>query len=156
MLNLCLFVDSIVTEIRVSLGICIIAHEPLASALKICAQHIFSATSDASADDIVCFDVPSNIDAEQGYERARTLIEPLLDRDGVLVFTDLLGATPSNIAHRFLDNDKIRILSGVNLPAVVTALSAPPDAPLSRVMLLAEGGARSAISTAIGHSALNG
>ena len=139
-----------------SLGICIIAHEPLASALKICAQHIFSATSDASADDIVCFDVPSNIDAEQGYERARTLIDPLLDRDGVLVFTDLLGATPSNIAHRFLDNDMVRVLSGVNLPAVVTALSAPPDAPLSRVMLFVYVCASSEIYTAIGHSALNG
>ena len=57
-----------------SAGICIIAHEPLASALKSCARHIFSATGDTFCDSIAVFDVPCDVDAEQGEAEARRLI----------------------------------------------------------------------------------
>ncbi len=130
-------------------GICIIAHEPLASALKSCAQHIFSATGDTHCNDIVCFDVPENITAAGGEIRARTLIGQFPANTDILVFTDVLGATPSNIAHRLLDSPRVRVVTGVNLPALITALSNISE-PINRVMTLAEGAARSGISTAMG------
>lgn len=133
-------------------GICIIAHQPLASALKQCAQHVWSATGDASADDIVVFDVPSNIDFDAGISEARRLIRTLSNTDGIVVFTDLIGSTPSNIAHKLLDDEAVRIVTGVNLNAVVAALSAPKDAPANRVMTLAESGGRAGISSSIGRS----
>ena len=95
-----------------SAGICIIAHEPLASALKSCARHIFSATGDTFCDSIAVFDVPCDVDAEQGEAEARRLISNFPANQDVLVFTDVLGATPSNIAHRLLDNPQVRVITG--------------------------------------------
>lgn len=139
-----------VGEKFVSIGICIIAHAPLASALKACSQHIYS-TTDSASDDIVCFDVPADCDVAAGTAVAADLIEGLKKRKtNVLVFTDLLGATPSNIAHSFLDDPAVRVVTGVNLPAVITALSAPEAAPVNQVMTLAEGAAHAGISSSVG------
>lgn len=129
--------------------ICIIAHEPLASALKSCARHIFSATGDTFCDSIAVFDVPCDVDAEQGEAEARRLISNFPADQGVLVFTDVLGATPSNIAHRLLDNPQVRVITGVNLPALITALSHHEECA-ARIAVIAEGAARGGISTSCG------
>ena len=133
-----------------SIGICIIAHEPLASALKSCAKHIYSTAGDASCERIACYDVPANLDVKDGIAQAERLIEGLNECRGILIFTDLLGATPSNIAMSFLDDPRVRIISGVNLPAIVAALSAPPDASVNQILAIAEGAAHAGISSSIG------
>lgn len=132
-----------------SVGICIIAHEPLASALKLCAQHIFSATGDTFCDSIAVFDVPGDIDVEHGEAQARKLVSSFTQERDVLIFTDILGATPSNIAHRLLDDPKVRVITGVNLPALITALSHHEECG-ARIAIIAEGAARGGISTAFG------
>ena len=117
-------------------GICIIAHAPLASALKTCAQHIYSMTGDRSAERILAYDVPAGVDVEEGLRHARSLVDELLARTaGVVIFTDLTGATPGN-----------NVVSGTNLPAIVAALNTPADAPASQVALLAEAAARASLS----------
>ena len=132
-----------------TVGICIIAHAPLASALKTCAMHIYTA-----AERIEAYDVPSTVDTEAGLievqQRTRRLLEE--SHEGVLVFTDILGATPANIAHRLLDDPRICVISGANLPAIIAALNAPADAPVSQVMTLAEAAARAGLSSQSGRS----
>jgi mannose PTS system EIIA component len=57
-----------------------------------------------------------------------------LDRgDGVLVLTDIYGATPSNIAARLLRPGRVEGLSGVNLPMLIRAL-AYREEPLARLV----------------------
>ena len=74
-----------------TVGICIIAHAPLASALKTCAMHIYSMTGDTVAERIEAYDVPSTVDTEAGLievqQRTRRLLEE--SHEGVLVFTDI-------------------------------------------------------------------
>lgn len=41
--------------------------------------------------------------------------------DGVIIFTDLYGATPGNIACRLLDNPSIKVITGINLPMLLKA-----------------------------------
>jgi len=57
--------------------------------------------------------------------RARRKVADLDSGDGVLILTDMYGSTPSNIAHRLVDNRQVRVVSGVNLPMVVRALNYP-------------------------------
>jgi PTS system mannose-specific IIA component len=56
-------------------------------------------------------------------EDARDKIAAALDRmghdRGVIIFTDMFGGTPSNISLSFLDQGRIEIVTGVNLPMVV-------------------------------------
>ncbi len=46
-------------------------------------------------------------------------IEALDSGQGVLVLTDMFGGTPSNLSLSFLKEDKVEVLTGVNLPMVV-------------------------------------
>ena len=54
---------------------------------------------------------------------AQDLIRFLDQGRGVLVMTDIYGATPSNIGARLLVPGKVEGLSGVNLPMVIRALT---------------------------------
>ena len=54
---------------------------------------------------------------------AEDLIRFLDQGQGVLVLTDIYGATPSNIATRLLKPGKVEGLSGVNLPMLIRALT---------------------------------
>ena len=40
--------------------------------------------------------------------------------EGVLILTDLFGGSPSNLAFSFLYQEKIEVITGVNLPMVIT------------------------------------
>ncbi len=54
---------------------------------------------------------------------AEDLIRFLDQGDGVLVLTDMFGATPSNIAAKLLKPGKVVGLAGVNLPMLIRALT---------------------------------
>ena len=51
--------------------------------------------------------------------------------DGVLVFTDMFGGTPSNIALSFLKEDSVEVISGVNLPMLVEMVYARKQSKLA-------------------------
>ena len=54
---------------------------------------------------------------------AEDLIRFLDQGQGVLVMTDIYGATPSNIASRLLKPGRVEGVSGVNLPMLIRALN---------------------------------
>lgn len=56
-------------------------------------------------------------------ERAREKIAEALarfsDYQGVIIFTDMFGGTPSNISLSFLEKDRVEVVTGVNLPMIL-------------------------------------
>jgi PTS system mannose-specific IIA component len=42
--------------------------------------------------------------------------------DGVIILTDMFGGTPSNISLSFLKEDKVEVLTGVNLPMIIAII----------------------------------
>jgi PTS system mannose-specific IIA component len=50
------------------------------------------------------------------------------DRRGVIIFTDMFGGTPSNISLQFLEQGRIEIVTGVNLPMIVKFATMKEDA----------------------------
>jgi len=71
---------------------------------------------------------------------AEDLIRFLDQGQGVLVLTDIYGATPSNIAAKLLKPGRVEGLAGVNLPMLIRALTYR-DAPLADVLDKALSGA---------------
>ena len=65
---------------------------------------------------------------------AQDLIRFLDMGQGVLVLTDIFGATPSNIAARLLERGRVEGLSGVNLPMLIRALSYREEADLDDLL----------------------
>lgn len=65
-------------------------------------------------------------DPEDLYRRATGLCSALDDGDGVLVLTDLYGATPSNVAERLVDSRQDRrLVTGLNLPMLIRVFNYP-------------------------------
>ncbi|MEY3510014.1 MAG: system mannose-specific component [Pseudomonadota bacterium] len=99
-------------------GILIIAHAPLASALRACALHVFPDCSDA----VLALDVPPNEPPEHTLVQARALKQQL-NTEGTLVLVDVFGATPCNIANKLLTSGQTKLITGVNLPMLLRAMS---------------------------------
>jgi PTS system ascorbate-specific IIA component len=55
--------------------------------------------------------------------RAKEALARVDDGSGVLVITDMFGATPANIAAKLLANGRVEGLAGANLPMLVRALA---------------------------------
>src|SRR5258707_6075990 len=71
--------------------------------------------------------------------RGREALARVDDGSGVLVLTDMFGATPANVAAKLLHDGKVEGLSGANLPMLVRAL-AHRDEPLAEAVQKARAG----------------
>ena len=92
----------------------IVAHAPLASALRVVAAHAFPQCAAA----VEAVDVQADDDPEALESRLRGLLG---DRDS-LVLCDALGATPCNVAQRAAEGRRARIVAGVSVPMLWRAL----------------------------------
>ena len=63
--------------------------------------------------------VDQNKSVEQINKEISSAIKKLDQGQGVLIMTDLLGGTPSNISLSFLKEGKIEVVTGVNLPMML-------------------------------------
>lgn len=97
--------------------ILLIAHAPLAHALRECALHVFA----DCGSHISALDVPPNECPDTTLIAAQTLLTQS-GADRTLVLSDVLGATPSNVAHRLVEGSSARLLVGVNLPMLLRAI----------------------------------
>jgi PTS system ascorbate-specific IIA component len=99
------------------IGILIIAHAPLATALRDCAVHVFP---DCAAG-VLAIDVPASEAPEDTLEAAAQALDSLSGAE-VLLLTDVFGATPCNVAQKLTDGVRTRLLAGVNLPMLLRSV----------------------------------
>ena len=101
------------------IGIMVVSHEPLGTALIHCKRHIFG----RMPPQLAALDVIPDEDPDAAFAAARELLARINDGSGVVVLTDLYGATPSRIAARLAEPHRVLVLAGVNLPMLVKALN---------------------------------
>jgi PTS system mannose-specific IIA component len=68
--------------------------------------------------------------------------------DGVIILTDMFGGTPSNLSLSFLKEGKIEVLTGVNLPMIISIIQNRSSQKLSGLAEKALEAAKSGISLA--------
>ena len=98
-------------------GLMIIAHAPLASALKTVAEHAFPDCARV----LEALDVPADMPVEDVETLARAMLERVRSPEA-LIFTDVFGATPCNVAQRLCDGVQVRVIAGVNVPMLWRSL----------------------------------
>jgi mannose PTS system EIIA component len=125
-------------------GLMIIAHAPLASALREVAAHVFPERLDSLA----VLDVPADIEPDQLREQATTLLRRVACPQA-LILTDVFGATPCNVAQQLADGVEIRLVTGVNVPMLWRVLSNPGDAVDSLVARAVAGGSQGVMQVAV-------
>jgi PTS system mannose-specific IIA component len=101
-----------------NIGILIIAHAPLASALRASVLHVFP---DVAAG-ISALDVPPHEATELTTIAARQMLGQL-NTPNSLVLTDVFGATPCNVAQKVVDGLHSKLVAGVNLPMLLRTVN---------------------------------
>ena len=117
-------------------AILLITHNSLGESLIECARHVTGRSHSAMA----AVSVKADEDVQRASSRAIQAVAQLDQGDGVLVLTDIYGATPANIAKSLLMPGRVEAIAGVNLPMLVRALSHREE-PLSAVAARALSGA---------------
>jgi mannose/fructose-specific phosphotransferase system component IIA/predicted MFS family arabinose efflux permease len=107
----------VVDNFRSMPGLLIIAHAPLASSLKAVAGHAFP----DCAQRLEALDVQPDMTVEQIETQARELLAKVR-RPEALIFTDVFGATPCNVAQRLADGVQVKVIAGVNVPMLWRSL----------------------------------
>ncbi|HXI36838.1 MAG TPA: PTS sugar transporter subunit IIA [Burkholderiales bacterium] len=116
-------------------GILLITHGALGESLLRAATHTLGRQPEHAEHIAVgAMDTPESLLA-----RGREAIARVDDGAGVLVLTDMFGATPANVAAKLLQNGRVEGLSGANLPMLVRAL-AHREASLPEVVEKARAG----------------
>jgi len=101
------------------IGILIVAHGAFGEALIHSASHVLGKRPLL----VRQVGVTVHDDPDAILPQAKDLVRQLDEGEGVLVLTDIYGATPGNIAMRLLEAGRVEGVSGVNLPMLIRALT---------------------------------
>ncbi|MGH8521442.1 MAG: PTS sugar transporter subunit IIA [Gammaproteobacteria bacterium] len=123
-----------------SVGILIIGHDNVGESLRDNAVKTFG----AQPLPLAVVSIGRDCEPERAHAQASAIIQALDQGDGVLVLTDICGATPCNIATRLLGEARVKIVTGVNLPMLLRVLNYA-DLSLERLVDKAVTGGRDGI-----------
>ena len=128
------------------IGIVIVTHCQLGEALIGAAEFIIG--SRPGSLESVSIDLNEN--AEKLRNKISQGIKNVKGQEGVLILTDMFGGTPSNLSYSFLEEGRIEVLSGVNLPILVQAASMRKKMKLNELAANIEAFGKKSISLASG------
>ena len=100
------------------IGVVVVTHGQLATELVNAAEMIVGQLSGFVAVSIGWHD-----DVNDAREDIAQAIERVRGDAGVLLLTDMFGGTPSNLGMTFLEQDRLEVITGVNLPMLIKLAS---------------------------------
>ena len=107
-------------------GIVIVAHTPLASAMLGFAEHTFGVLPER----VRAVDIPPYEDIKVSFDRVMKAAYGVNTGNGILILTDVMGATPANVASKLEAlgplsglNSQVVVLAGLNLPMLMRCIS---------------------------------
>lgn len=101
------------------IGILIVTHGEIGKSFIDCVSHILG----KSINLLECIPVDPKSNLEQCQELIDIEIKNLDTGSGVLILTDIYGATPSNILKKYTTQDNVEIITGINLPMLIQAIT---------------------------------
>jgi mannose PTS system EIIA component len=124
-------------------GLIVITHCRIAEELVKAAELILGQIPDC---------IPIGISANENLEKIAERLEKALAQvdkgEGAVILTDLFGGTPSNVSLSFLQENKIEVVSGVNLPMLLKISVGRQDKDLKEIVRTARDAGRKNISVA--------
>ena len=111
------------------IGIVIVSHRQLGDALIDAAEFILG-EKPASVTAV-------SVDLNESVDKLRAKItdgmKAVDQKAGVLILTDMFGGTPSNLSYSFLEEGRIEVISGVNLPILIKAINTRTEMDLNKL-----------------------
>ncbi len=108
------------------IGLVIVTHGELAVELRRATEHVVGPQDHMET---IC--IGPDDDMELRRDDIRAAVERVNCDKGVILLTDMFGGTPANLAISMLDQGRIEILAGVNLPMLIKLAEARPSSSLN-------------------------
>ncbi len=125
-----------------NVGVLLITHDDVGDALLRTAVSVVGACPVNAR----VLSAPTGCDPDRVLNEAQSAVAALDAGAGVLVLTDVFGATPCNIACRLRREDRVRVVSGLNLPMLLRVLNYP-RLPLEELEAKAVSGGRDGVQS---------
>jgi PTS system ascorbate-specific IIA component len=106
-------------------GIVIVAHTPVASAMLGFAEHALGVVPER----VQAVDIPPYEDVKVSFDRVFEAAKKVNSGNGILVLTDVMGATPANVASKLdtpgscIELGNVVVLTGLNLPMLMRCIT---------------------------------
>lgn len=128
------------------IGLFLITHTSYGESLIQCACHVLN----RRPPQIVQLGIAAQDDPLDVLPLAQNLLQLVDSGEGVLVMTDIYGATPANIAMKLLEPGRVEGIAGVNLPMLLRALTYR-DKDMETLLTRATTGGRDGILNMLKH-----
>lgn len=96
------------------IGLVLVTHGALADEFKLAMEHVVG-----PQEYIETIAIGPEDNAESRREDILSAIDRAETGSGVIILTDMFGGTPSNLAISVMQNRKVEVIAGVNLPMLV-------------------------------------
>lgn len=126
------------------IGILVVTHGKLGEILIETAEFIQKETLEQV--EAVSINITKSVD--DLHNKVAKAIKNVDTGEGVLILTDMFGGTPSNLALSFLDEGQVEVISGVNLPLLISAVSRQKRGELHQTAAFLENSGKRSISLA--------
>ena len=117
-------------------GILLVTHNSLGDSFLDCVKHVLGEVPH----NIKALSVSAGDDLQQKSVDAQELIKELDTGSGVLILSDVYGATPSNIARQLCRAERVMGVAGVNLPMLLRVACYPTTTLPDLAKVAVEGG----------------
>jgi len=123
------------------IGLVLVTHGRLADELRAAMEHVVGPQAGVAT---VCIFPDDRMETRR--EDIRASIAAVDQGDGVVVLTDILGGTPSNLAFQLCDHRRVEVIAGVNLPLLVKLAKLRGSEPLAEAVAHATAAGRKYIA----------
>ncbi|HUQ74719.1 MAG TPA: PTS sugar transporter subunit IIA [Burkholderiales bacterium] len=123
------------------IGVLLVTHGEIGTALLNSASQILGGVQAQ----VATLSVWRQDDPDDLILRARELLEQIDAGDGVLVLTDIFGATPGNVVSRLLEDGQVEGVSGVSLPMLLRVLTSRNGSLSAAVKRAVSGGSEGVV-----------
>ncbi len=107
------------------IGVVVVAHFNLAREMVAATELIVG-----RQEQFTYVDIFPDEDVEQIKGRVVSALKSVNSGEGALILTDMFGGTPSNISLSFLEEGRVEVVTGVNLPMLIKLVSYRRDKKL--------------------------
>ncbi len=110
------------------IGIIVATHCTLADSLIESAEFIFG----NKLENVSSVSINLNEKAEDLKKKISKSMKQVDQKAGIIILTDMFGGTPSNLSYSYLEEGKVEVIAGCNLPMLIKAVNTQNEADLSK------------------------
>ena len=125
------------------IGIVLVTHGRLAVEFRAALEHVVG-----PQDQIEAVTIGPDDDVERRRHDIINAVKQVDTGDGVVILTDMFGGTPSNLSISVMNQPRVEVLAGINLPMLVKLAKVRDEYPLSEAVAQAQEAGRKYITVA--------